>query len=116
MRQAAVLMLLMILAVPLAAQASPAYQPPARQELDELRNQGISELKSIRAGTAQLVSGLSSEERARIETMLGGEIQSVQMLGGVKAGSHFHVHWGVWVAIPCTCGTVALLLLVLLLL
>jgi len=105
-----------LFALPLAAQAAPEFTAPSDAELTELKQHHDKALGDVRGGDSNQRAVLSDAERKRIETMLGGKIQDVQMLGMVRAGSHFHVHWGVWVAIPCTCGTIALLLLVLLLL
>lgn len=105
-----------LIAAPLTAQSAPEYQAPTESEVRQLKSGESDKLRELRAGDAGKRAVLSEAERERLETMLGGQIQDVQMLGMVKAGRHFHVHWGVWVAVPCACGTVALLLLILLLL
>jgi hypothetical protein len=117
MRNSVILLALSaLIAAPLTAQSAPEYQAPAESEVRQLKSAQDDAMRRVRAGDAGKRAVLSNAERERIEAMLGGQIQDVQVLATLKAGKHFHVHWGVWVAIPSACGTAVLLVLLILLL
>lgn len=115
-----ILSLLMILATvyaaPVAAQSVPDYEAPARGELEQLRQRAPAELCDVRGGDARPHAALSQAERERIEEMTGGQVMQVQRLSDFRAGDRAHIHWGVWVAIPSACSTVALVVLLILIL
>lgn len=105
-----------LLALPVSAQHSPDYQPTSASEKQQLEERRDPEMADLRGGERDRRAALNDAERERIEKMVGGQVQRVEMLRSFRAGDRVHVHWGVWVAIPSACGTVLLILLLVLLL
>ena len=112
-----ILILATVYAMPLAAQSAPEFQAPSKGELKQLKKRENAELRMVRAGDGKGYVTLSPAERERIETMTSGQVLQVQKLGEFKAGRHAHIHWGVWVAIPCgaVCTVVLIVWLILIL-
>lgn len=108
--------LCVLLAVPVAAQRSPQYEAPSAADKQQLEQRREPEMSELRGGDGDRQVVLSDTERERIEEMVAGQVERIERLHTYRAGNHVHMHWGVWVAVPCAFGTVLLVVLLVLLL
>lgn len=107
-----ILMAVLIVAAPLAAQARPSYQPPNKQEKAALRDD--PELREVRGGEPLPPASLTPGEK---EDLAAAEIEADD-LGELKAGHRWRWwwDWGIWVIVPSSAVTLLLIILLLILL
>ena len=112
------ILLLLAVATPLAAQTTHRYQPPTRDELASLKQRETPALKDGHAGRVP-GRALTQAERERLAERIVGTERKQDFLRALKAG-HIHAHfwadnWVVFVVVPSACGAVALTVILILL-
>lgn len=122
MRTLLVVLACVLCALPLAAQTTRAYKPPAATELEQLRRTGNPDLRDVRGGKSTTDCGLSQDELRQLDELAKDNPEAQEILRDLRAGRvHFHADgwWDGWawaVLVPCSCASAALIVLLLLLL
>ncbi|MCZ7606426.1 MAG: hypothetical protein M5U25_10195 [Planctomycetota bacterium] len=94
MRNLILLLVLLLVAAPLAAQQKGAYQKPTTRELELLRRAEVPELRHLQAGNQPTQVVLLHVERKQLEELAKAHGEHLKLLRQVKAGAHFHHgHW-----------------------
>jgi hypothetical protein len=122
MRTLWILLACVLCALPLAAQTTRAYKPPAATELEQLRKDSKPGLREIRGGKSTTGCGLSEDELRTLDELAKDNPEAQEILRDLRAGRvrvHVDGWWDGWawaVLVPCSCASAALVVLLLLLL